>query len=470
MTAETEPAALFAAAAAASADGDVEGALEVLSRAARLLPENAEVRLQTGHLKNAAGDLEGALAAYREACVLAPQSAAAQNFVGLTLKAMNRLEDSARCLREAAGRFPERPELLYNLGNTLSAARRPEDAAAAYEKTLEADPGHFKARVHLAFALLTMGRWREGFAAYESRFQAPGFPLPPFTPETPPWAGDNLHGRRILLIAEQGFGDVVQFIRYAPMVKARGGTVIVACPPQMTGLLQGQPGVDEVLPQSESGGGGGAGAPFDTHAFLMSLPHIFKTAPETVPADFPYLHVPPEARRRAADPNLAGPGFKAGLVWRAGYMSPTGAQRSLPPEAAAALLEETPGVRWFGLDVRAESDPRPDADLSAGGAGGAGIVDLGPRIKPFADTAAAAAAMDVVVTVDTAMAHLAGALGKRTFVLLPYAADWRWGAEGGTSLWYPAARLFRQEAPGDWSAPAAACKAALREAAAAENI
>ncbi|MHC8509112.1 MAG: tetratricopeptide repeat protein [Rhodospirillales bacterium] len=434
-------------------------------------PPTADTRAKTlirdGGARLKAGDTEGALAAYKEACALAPEDAGARNALGLMLKNAGRPDEAVDCLQKVASDFPRYPQIAYNLGNALTAARRAEEAVTAFERAIALDPNHFKARVHLAFARLTLGQFREGFAAYEQRFKAPGFPPPVCLPQGPAWAGEDLNGPggggRILLISEQGFGDTVQFIRWAPMVKARGGTVIAACQPPMAELLRGQPGIDEVLLRTDPH------APietaFDAHICLMSLPHVFETTPETIPADVPYLRVPPEAEARAADWGLGGPGggpgggFKAGLVWRAGHMDLNTAQKSVPPEVLPALLD-TPGVRWFGLDKRAEGDPRPEADL------GAEVTDLGPRIENFADAAAAAAAMDVIVTPDTAAAHLAGALGKRVFVLLPYAPDWRWRLKDETSPWYPSARLFRQETPGDWSAPVAACRAALGEAAA----
>jgi len=421
-------------------------------------PNQAEYWSNLGHANRQLNDHENALIAFRTAAGLTPDDAAAWNNVGVTLKELGRLDEAIICYQDLLSKAPNQPPVLYNLANAYTDARQYAAAAEACEHLLMIDPDHVAAHVQLAFSYLNIGRYQDGFREYDWRFKAPGFPAPPYQLETPPWDGSPLNGKRILLISEQGFGDTLQFIRYAPMVKAAGGTVIVECHTPLAPLLRGQPGIDAVVPRSHIESGGSV--TFDCHIHTMSLPGVFNTTPTTMPNACPYLHVPPFAKGKFHSVEaLQSSDLKVGLVWQGSQANPNDSVRSLPPQHLATLLD-TPGVQWVSLNKRDADDERPNNGLPSN------AVDLSDAIENFADSAAIIDALDAVIAVDTAVGHLAGAMGKPVFVILPYNPDWRWAKHDhipdDQSAWYPTMHLFRKDAPNDWQAPIERCKAALR--------
>jgi tetratricopeptide (TPR) repeat protein len=324
---------------------------------------------------------------------------------------------------------------------------------AAFEATLECDPEHVDARWNRALALLRRGDVEQGFRDYEWRFRrrAPA----PRACAQPVWDGRPLAGERLLVWAEQGLGDMLQFLRFVPELAARGARVMLEVPPSLCGLAQRLPGVDSVHVQGDSP------PDFEKHVALMSLPFVLgKRADELAPAG-PYLRADPaeatNARRR-----LRPRGSKAerelavGLVWAAGPALRNAGERS-PGLAALRDLFEVPAVRWFSLQKGAGRDEL------ARGAPASSFVDLDDAIADFDDTAAIVENLDLVVTCDTSVAHLAGALGKPTWVLLPSTPDWRYGLGDDSTPWYPGMRLFRQTARGDWRGVCARVRNALAD-------
>lgn len=301
------------------------------------------------------------------------------------------------------------------------------------------------------FTLLSQGYLREGFAAWERRLLEPeylgreGIPQQGTYPlDVPRWDGPTdlgadgrpmagktgLRGEAptILLWPEQGHGDVLQFVRYAALVAELGASVLVACHPALRRLLSTAKGVSKVYGSWQELGG----AKYDLHAPILSLPYIFGTSLGTIPASVPYLMAP-------AGPLPLDGEFKIGLVW-AGNPEHTGdARRSIPLATMLPLLRQ-PGVAWYSLQVGPASEEINTLGLSRV------IQDLSPGLRDFANTASVINNLDLVITVDTAVAHLAGALGKPVWILLPYHADWRWMRGRSDSPWYPTARLFRQQA------------------------
>jgi len=270
--------------------------------------------------------------------------------------------------------------------------------------------------------------WRSGLKAYA-----------PHASEKPKWAGDDLSGRSILLHAEQGIGDTIQFVRYAQLVKARGAArVILECPPGLGRLLETVGGIDRIVRKGED-----PAPDFDCHVPLPSLPGLFGTTLDTIPAVVPYLVADPAKienwrRKLPSDQKL-----RVGLVWRGNPLNTRDATRSIPVEQFAPLCA-VPGVDWVNLQI----DARPD-ELDALTTQGV-IHDFASDIADWADTAALIAALDLVVTVDTAVAHLTGALGKPVWVLLSFVAHWCWLTERRDCPWYPTASLFRQSERRDW--------------------
>jgi len=441
----------------------------LLDLAQALAPGLAATHLELGNLARAEGNPAGALESYARAAALAPEAVEPLGNRALALKDLGQIEDAIRTLDEALGRAPNNVELLYNLGNCRYAAGDLAGASAAFEAVLAREPRHFNARVNLGLAhrdrgqtdeaiaqfdqviaerpdhplahwnraltLLLAGDFERGFPAYEWRWQATS--MRPRGFNVPLWDGRPLDGRTILLHAEQGLGDSIQFARYAPMVAARGGTVIVEAQPGLLRLFGALEGVAGVFPQ-------GAELPaFDCHAPFMSLPALFRTTLASVPCPVPYLS-PPKPGKKALASALAGPaGVKRiGLVWGGNAARQGDQVRSL---RARDLLPLTtlPHLRLFSLQ---KGSPHAEqvSDLP-------GIIDLAPLLDDMADTATALAGLDVLISVDTAAAHLAGALGRPVWTMLAYAADWRYLLHRNDSLWYPTMRLIRQSSPGDWA-------------------
>jgi hypothetical protein len=285
------------------------------------------------------------------------------------------------------------------------------------------------------------GDLARGLAELEWRWQLPGYTSEGEAFFRTFWDGGNLAGRTILLHDEQGFGDTIHHARFLPLVKARGGRVILRCQPALGRLLAGLDGADQVL-------GIARGEPlpaFDVHAPLMSLPHLLGTTLATIPANVPYLRPSPDdvtrwAARLAADPDL--PDFRVGLVWAGSPLHANDSRRSLSLDALEVLAQ--PGASFYSLqkDAAAAAAATPPAGLR--------LIDLGPNLHDFAETAAAVSRLDLVITVDTAVGHLAGALGRPVWLLLSAVHDTRWMTEREDTPWYPTMRLFRQRPGETW--------------------
>jgi hypothetical protein len=260
----------------------------------------------------------------------------------------------------------------------------------------------------------------------------------------PLWRGEPIEGKRILLHAEQGLGDTLQFLRYVPMVQARGGAVVLDVQGTLRRLAAQLPGLSVLISQGEAG--------FDWQCPLMSLPLAFGTTVDTIPADIPYLTIPEEAQQAAARRDWPEEGIRIGLVWSGNPKYVDDQSRSIPLTLFAqhVALE---GAHLYSLQLGAAAEQIDNA--------GVPVTDLREAIGDMADTAALVQHLDLVITVDTAVAHLAGALGRRTWILLPFAPDWRWLTQRQDSPWYPTARLFRQPRPGDWDAVMANVREAL---------
>jgi hypothetical protein len=296
--------------------------------------------------------------------------------------------------------------------------------------------------------LLIRGEFKEGWPAYEARLRMSGFPVRKFS--QPMWSGEDLGRRTILLHWEQGMGDTFQFIRYAPMVKNRGGRVMMLCQREVHRLMAGQThlGVERWIADGEE-------LPaFDVQCPLLSLPGIFGTKFATMPRETPYLFADVGMTQRWRERLAVGSGLKVGLVWGGNPMPVHNRKRSATL-ALLAPLAEARGVTFVSLQKG-----EPAAELKSPPAG-MRVLDCAGELKDFADTAALVSALDLVITIDTGVAHLAGALGKPTWVLLPFVPDWRWFNGRSDSPWYSTMRLFRQTRLGDWSEPVQAAAGGL---------
>ncbi len=339
------------------------------------------------------------------------------------------------CFHQALRLCPEAADVHTNLGNALREQGRPAESLSCFQEAIRLKPDSIDAHWNRALAWLLLGDFENGWPEYEWRRQIKGFSIRSFP--QPGWDGENLTGRTILLHAEQGLGDTLQFIRYASLVKERGGTVLFQCPPLLVRLLASCPGVDRLIPDGE------ALPPFDVQAPLLSLPAMFHTTLATVPGKVPYLFPEPDLVNGWREKLSHHRGFKIGIVWQGNPRYRSDRYRSLPLTNFAPLGRLT-GVELFSLQkgsgpeqVRALGDPFR-------------IVDLADQLDDFAQTAAVMKYLDLIVTADTAVAHLAGSLGVPVWVLLRFAPDWRWLLHRPDSPWYPTMRLFRQERRGDW--------------------
>ena len=391
---------------------------------------------------------EEAISAYRMVLTLQPGLADVWNLLGTVYHAQERLDEAESCYRRALALLPDRVTVLNNLGVVLNAQGRINDAIAVYRHLLAVDDTYAEGHWNLSVALLAAGKYLQGWQEYEWRFLKSN-PVATRDFPQPRWDGSALQGRTILLHAEQGFGDTFQFVRYVHLLAQKGGRVILECQvPALKRLLHSLEGVAEIVVAGEPL------PPFDCHLPLMSLPLLFGTTLETIPAHIPYLAAEPadvDVWRQRLGPVNA---FRVGLVWFAKQSQVLNRKRSCRLELFAPLLA-VPGVELFSLQIGlgAEQLTECGADFS--------IKDLTGHITDFADTAGFIANLDLVITIDTAVAHLAGALGARTWVILPHVAEWRWLSQREDSPWYPTMRLFRQPRAGDWPALMASVAEAL---------
>ena len=407
----------------------------------RIWPGYAVAHANLGCALFSLGRFEEAEARHEAALRLEPDYPDALSNLGNALLAQGRFEEAVAAFRAALRLRPDYAEAHANLGAALRDTGDIPEALLHCEAAIELQPGRPDARFNRALALLTAGRYAEGWAEHEHRLALPHYPRRDLG--CPQWQGEPLAGRRILLHAEQGLGDTLQFVRYAPLVAARGGRVILEVQKPLVGLLARMEGVAEVVACGEELPG------FDLHCPLMSLPHAFGTTIETIPACAPYLAPDPDLVARWAALLPSSMGKRVGLVW-------AGSPRANEPRnhyadrrrslhlRSLAPLAAIPGVEFVSLQLgpRAAEAQSPPAGMA--------VLDLTAGIADFDDTAALVAGLDLVIAVDTSVAHLAGALGKPVWLLSRFDACWRWLAGREDSPWYPGLRLFRQERPGEW--------------------
>jgi Flp pilus assembly protein TadD len=439
--------------------GELDEAEAVYRECGRRWPESGEILNNLGHLlcqRQAFAEAERVL---RRAVEVAPRLPEAHTNLAMALAARLEWAAAVEHMQEAVRLRPEEPGRYNNLANVLVKHGQYDAADAAYAVAERLDPDYAIGRKNRGLAQLAVGDFARGWAGYEWRLRTGEAKPQEF--RQPRWDGSSLAGRVLLLHAEQGLGDTLQFCRYAPWIKARfGGTIYLACQARLAPLLAGQPGLDRVLP-------GGAALPdFDVQAPLMSLPLLLgATTAADLPAEIPYLFADPGRIDRWRT-QLAGIDcFRVGVHWQGSPTFIDDRYRS-PPLRHFAPLVGVPGVRLISL----QRGPGGE-QLAAVGADW-GVVELGPDADAdgaFVDTAAVLTHLDLVVTGDTALVHLAGALGVPVWVALAREADWRWLRERDDSPWYPTVRLFRQRNWGDWDEVFGRMAAALRERRAAAS-
>ena len=495
--------------------GDPSAAAASLERAARLLPGNREIAINLATVYRKQGDFDNAIRVMRAAVQANPQVPEVWMHLGVALAEGKLLDEARVWMEKATAAEPENAGMLQNLSSLLVDALDFEGALALCEKGLKLQPnwsifyvvkekafvglgrsqeavdaarqavamepsastyktlvgalwhaGKFEAAIEASASavqmeprqplyhfdrsmlLLTMGRYVEGWKEYEWRRGLPAIQRVEPRFNGPEWGGENLHGKRIVLFTEQGFGDAIQFARYVPMVQARGGRVSLLCNPELKRLLARVEGVEACAAMGEPL------LPYEVHCPLLSLGRIFETTLETIPTQIPYISaVPQDAERWRA--KLAGPGLKVGLSWSGRPTHTSDHLRSMSADEMARIMG-VPGVRYYNLQKFVPTEKkRPLLEN--------GMVDVTDELTDFADTAALVANLDLVITVDTAVGHLAGALGKPTWLLVALVPDWRWGWTGEQSRWYPNMRLFRQTDYRDWASVLARLRQELQK-------
>jgi tetratricopeptide (TPR) repeat protein len=414
-------------AGALRAKRELDAAQACYERALALRPDRVESHNGLGVVLRDRGRLKEAVACYERALALMPDHPETRNNLGVALVDLGRADEAIEHHERALALQPGRAETHYNLGSALQRQGRYAAALACYGRALALKPDYAQAHLNRSLALLLTGELDEGWQEYEWRFAVNVYAR---NFDRPLWSGEPLAGQNILIHAEQGFGDTLQFIRYVPAVAARGGRVVLEVPKPLVRLACTVAGVSQVV------AAGDTLPDFDCHCPLLSLPRVFKTNVATIPAAVPYLTVPAEAKAAWAEQIAVAPGLRVGIVWAGTIVGAIDLQLLQP-------LWEVCGISWFSLQVG-----RPSADISA--LDGVKILDLSPWLADFAETAAAICQLDLVISVDTSVAHLAGALARPTWLLLRYPPEWRWLLEREDSPWYPTARLFRQRKAGDW--------------------
>jgi tetratricopeptide (TPR) repeat protein len=366
-------------------------------------------------------------------------SVAAWTNLGFALLMQERLQEAGEAFGEGerlASALPGEDVEDLSRGVVLRLLGRTAEAIEYYLARLPEHPS-VSAHAHYAIALLTAGKLPEGWDQYEFRWLEQPLLSQQARYDRPQWDGQDLRGKTILLRCEQGVGDVFQFVRYAPLVKARGATVYLELRPGPEVLADMFPGIDKTFRHGE------VMTDFDYYIDLMSLSRVFRTTVDTIPADVPYIHVPANIDATWRTRFAGEGGMKVGLVWAGDPVHARDRQRSMPLNAFATVIT-TEGTRWFSMQKGPAARTLREMGFDKF------MVDLEPLLFEYVDTAAAIQNLDLVVTVDTSVAHLAGALGKPVWVLLPFAADWRWMENRDDSPWYPTMRLFRQRMPDDW--------------------
>jgi tetratricopeptide (TPR) repeat protein len=429
----------------------LDDAIGCYQRAVELNPSFAAAHYNLGTALKDLKRYDEAMTFFCRALDLNPGLIEAQYNLGYVCQQQGRLGEAAQHYRRVLEQRPDWAEAHNSLGLVLYQQRKLDDAVSCYRRALELKPDHAYAHCNLSFVMLVRGDFQRGWTEYEWRWKTGNLRIRDY--HRPQWDGQPLAGKSILLHAEQGLGDTIQFIRYATLVKSQGATVLVECHKSLLRLLASCPGIDRLIAH------GDALPETDVHLALLSLPGIFKTSLETIPANVPYLFADSSLVVEWRETLREMRGFKIGINWHGEKGRREFRDRDVPLSCFASLAQ-APGATLVSLQRGGK------AELAAS-PGCQSIVDPGDGIDKdrgaFMDTVAIMKNLHLVITSDTSVAHVAGALGVPVWIVLPFAGDWRWLLDRSDSPWYPTVRLFRQKSPGDWDHVFSEVRAALSE-------
>ncbi|HVI50288.1 MAG TPA: FkbM family methyltransferase [Candidatus Sulfotelmatobacter sp.] len=418
----------------------IDAALNEYDKAAMQDMRHADLYNNVGVALRGMGRLAAAEACYRRSIAINSRSAGSISNLGNVLREMGRHQESAQYHNRAIQAQPDNPRVFYNAGLVARDAGEPTQSRLFFEKVLAMDPGNHECQWDWALSLLQEGDYKRGLPAYEARWKLERSQAK--LTSLPEWKGEPLNGKTLFLHDEQGFGDVLMFARFIPEARRRGaGKIILQCQPELMRLMALTPGIDQVIRRGQE-----PPAECDVFAPLLSLAGIFGYDLESLPRQVPYLAAPSPMTQLPDNGRL-----KMGLVWAG---KPTPRDRSYPLRQALPALGDP---RWDVYSLQMGPRAKELKELGAD----AFITDLAPNLVDFAETAAILSKLDLLVTCDTSIAHLAGALGVPTFMLLLYTSDWRWFDKGSDSPWYPRLRIFRQPTPNDWDTPMRELSSAL---------
>lgn len=437
----------------------LEEALEQAKKAVEIAPNYGEGWRTVCNIAESVKQYALAVEAGEQCVRLMPESHYSWFGYGVALNRVDRHEEAIVSYKRALELKPERADIWDNLGQTYQSLNRLDEAEATFHKTIEvagqkianedtrevAEEEYGNRHWHLALMELLRGKYKKGFARYRSRFKDVGG-LQRRKMRSPVWKGEDLKGKTLLVTDEQGFGDTLMLCRYLPLIKKQGAQIVFSLHPVLRKYFADCSYVDKIVLHGEQL------PPFDFHASVFDLPYIFGTTLETIPSDMPYLPTPaPDGETGLPK----GKGYKVGVVWGGSPLHSNDFRRSIPLSVFSGLFD-MPGVQFYSLN----RDMKPgDTDLLPI----LPIIDLAPKLKDFDASARLIGQLDLVITVDTATAHLSGGMGKQVWVLLPIAPDWRWLTERSDNPWYPTVRLFRQSKAGNWASVIADVKHALMQ-------
>ncbi|MDP9173887.1 MAG: tetratricopeptide repeat protein [Planctomycetota bacterium] len=426
--------------------GRIEESIAMLQRAAALEPGSPHFHFNLGNALFEAKRHPEAVVAYQKSLETGSLDVDVLNRLGNALTLCGRFEEAVACFKKAISVEPRFSWPHNNLANTYQLLGNFEQAEACVRRAIDCDAADPTFHWNLGITLLTQGRFEEGWKEYAWRSKVKEFNFIRTGFSQPQWNGEDFSGKTILLHGEQGAGDTLQFARYVPMVKARGGKIIFGCRPNLERLLEGQ------IPIDQFENSNGPPREFDLHCPLLSLPMVFGTTVETIPASVPYLAAKPQDREKWKDRLSTVNGLKVGLAWAGNPLHENDRNRTIP-FAALAPLASVAGISLISLQV-GNHQKNTSGILPK-------LIDWTNELHDFADTAGLVANLDLVISADTSVAHLAGAMAKPVWMLIPFAPDWRWFLDREDSPWYPTMKIFRQTKPGDWTSPVERLKQSL---------